>query len=272
MAEIRERFIDAAGIRTRALELGTGAPVLLLHGGGAGADSWGNWKGVMPELAKRFRVIAVDLVGFGKTDKPDPASFAYSQPARNDHIIAAIEALGLERASLVGNSMGGGTSLGVAMKRPDLVDKLVLMGSAGLTTKLNDAVRTILSFAPSRENMEKMIRVLTHDDFAIDPAMVEHRLALVGSPGTMPAYGATMKWIGEQGGLFYPEEDIRKVKHKTLVIAGKNDKVVTPDVNWRFAELLENSWLHMIPHCGHWAMIERPREFCEVTGWFLAEA
>jgi 2-hydroxy-6-oxo-6-(2'-aminophenyl)hexa-2,4-dienoate hydrolase len=271
MAEIRERFVDANGIRTRTLELGSGDPVILVHGGGAGADSWGNWKGVMPVLAKRAHVFAVDMLGFGKTEKPDPASFAYTQQARNDHLIATIEALGLGRASLVGNSMGGATSLGVAIKRPDLVHKLVLMGSGGLPLQMGESVRTILAFAPSRENMEKLIRVLTNDDFPIDPAMVEHRMSLVETPGTMPAYGATMRWVAENG-LVYPEDEIRKVKHKTLVIAGKNDKVVTPDVNWRFSELIENSWLHMIPRCGHWAMIERPDEFCAVTGWFLAEA
>ena len=271
MSEIRERFVDAAGIRTRVLELGSGDPVILIHGGGAGADAWGNWKGVIPTLAQRFHVLAVDMLGFGKTDKPDPAKFAYSQPARNDHMIAVIEALGLSTTSLVGNSMGGATSLGVAMKRPDLVAKLVLMGAGGLPLQMGESIRTILSFAPTRENMEKLIRVLTNDEFPIDPAMVEHRMSLVESPGTMPAYGATMKWVAENG-LVYPEDEIRKVKHKTLVIAGKEDKVVTPNVNWRFSELLENSWLHMIPHCGHWAMIERPREFCEVTGWFLAEA
>ena len=272
MPEIQERFVDAGGIRTRMLEIGSGEPLILVHGGGAGADAWGNWSGIMPAFAERgFRVIAVDMVGFGKTDKPDPASFVYSQSARNAHLIAFLEALGLKRASLVGNSMGGCTSLGVTMQRPDLVEKLVLMGSGGLPLQMGESVRTILSFAPSRENMEKLIRVLTNDEFPIDPKMVEHRLRLVESPGTMPAYGATMKWVAEHG-LVYPEDEIRKVKTKTLVIAGKNDKVVTPDVNWKFSELLENSWLHMIPHCGHWAMIERPREFLAVTCLFLAEA
>jgi 2-hydroxy-6-oxo-6-(2'-aminophenyl)hexa-2,4-dienoate hydrolase len=269
---MKEGFVDADGIRTRYLETGSGEPVVLVHGGGAGADAEGNWKTTLPLLAEGRRVIAVDMVGFGKTAKPDPAGFVYSQDARNDHMIAFLEAMGIRRASLVGNSMGGATSLGVAMKRPDLVDKLVLMGSGGLTMKISESVRVILAFSPTRENMEKLVRVLTNDDFEIDPAMIEHRLRLVESPGTMAAYGATMKWIGEQGGLFYPEEEIRKVKTKTLVIAGKDDKVVTPDVNWRFSELLENSWLHMIPRCGHWAMIERPREFSAVTGWFLSEA
>ena len=76
------RFVDAAGLRTHYLEAGSGAPLVLIHGGGAGADSVGNWKGSMPHLARHFKVIALDMVGFGDTAKPDPAGFEYSQAAR----------------------------------------------------------------------------------------------------------------------------------------------------------------------------------------------
>jgi 2-hydroxy-6-oxo-6-(2'-aminophenyl)hexa-2,4-dienoate hydrolase len=269
---MNERFVDAGGIRTRYFEDGEGAPVVLVHGGGAGADSRGNWKGCIPLLAHRFRVLAMDMVGFGGTEKPPPGEFQYTQDARVRHLIAFLEAVGVGRASLVGNSMGGATALGVAMKRPELADKLVLMGSAGLTTQISESIRVILSFAPSRENMEKLVRVLTSESFHVDPELIDYRLALTREPGTMEAYGATMKWVAEQGGLFYPEEEIRRVKNKTLVIGGKQDEVVPPETNWRFSELLENSWLHLIPHCGHWAMIEKPEEFSEVAGWFLANA
>jgi 2-hydroxy-6-oxo-6-(2'-aminophenyl)hexa-2,4-dienoate hydrolase len=158
------------------------------------------------------------------------------------------------------------------MKRPELVAKLILMGSAGLTTKISDSIRTIMSFAPSRENMEKLVRVLTHDRFQIDPELIDYRLKLTEQPGTMAAYGATMRWVGEQGGLFYPEEDLARIKHPTLIVGGKQDQVVPPEIAWRFSELLENSWLHLIPHCGHWAMIEHPGEFSDVTSRFLALA
>jgi 2-hydroxy-6-oxo-6-(2'-aminophenyl)hexa-2,4-dienoate hydrolase len=266
------KFVNAGNVKTAYLEEGIGDPVILVHGGGAGADSWGNWRTCIPLLARSFRVIAVDMLGFGKTDKPDPANFVYSQEARTKHLIDFIEAKKLDRASLVGNSMGGATALGVAMMRPELVDKLVLMGSAGLTTHISESIRTIMSFAPSRENMEKLVGVLTNENFKIDPELIDYRLSLADRPGTMAAYGATMKWIGQQGGLFYPEEEISRIKHKTLVVGGKQDKVVPPEIAWKFSEILENSWLHLIPHCGHWAMIEHPEEFSAVTSWFLSNA
>jgi 2-hydroxy-6-oxo-6-(2'-aminophenyl)hexa-2,4-dienoate hydrolase len=269
---MKDGFVDAGGIKTHYLEEGQGPPLILIHGGGAGADAFGNWRGCIPLFAPKFRVIAVDMLGFGKTDKPDPAKFTYDQDARNRHIAFFIEAMKLGKVNLIGNSMGGMTSLGVTMTRPELVDKLVLMGSAGIKAPVSESLRVIMGFSPTRENMEKLVKALTNDDFKVDPEMIDYRLKLSADPATSAAYGAIMKWIGQQGGLYYSEEPIAKVKHKTLIVGGKQDKVVPPSSNWRFFELIENSWLHLIPHCGHWAMIERPQEFSAVTSWFLHNA
>jgi 2-hydroxy-6-oxo-6-(2'-aminophenyl)hexa-2,4-dienoate hydrolase len=266
---MKERFVDAAGIRTRYLEAGEGAPIVLLHGGGAGADSRGNWQGCIPLLASRFRVLAMDMVGFGGTDKPPPAEFQYTQEARVRHLIEFLEGLRLGRASLVGNAMGGATALGVAMNRPELVDKLVLMGSAGLTTQISESRDPELRARPRKHGKA---------------GSRAHQRELPGRSGArrLPprAHSGARNhgglWrdheVGRRaGGLFYPEEEIRR-ENKTLVIGGKQDQIVPPETNWRFSQLLANSWLHLIPDCGHWAMIEKPEEFVEVAGWFLANA
>jgi 2-hydroxy-6-oxo-6-(2'-aminophenyl)hexa-2,4-dienoate hydrolase len=270
---MKDKFIDAGGIKTHYYEEGRGPSVILIHGGGAGADAFGNWRGSIPLFAEHFRVFAVDMLGFGQTDKPDPGKFVYSQETRTRHIASFIEALNVGKVNLVGNSMGGMTSLCVTMTRPELVEKLVLMGAAGIKAPLNESLRVIMGYSPTRENMVKLIKALTNDDFKVDPELVEYRLKLTMEPATSAAYGGIMKWIGEQGGLYIPNEsDIAKVKHKTLIVGGKNDKVVPPESNWRFSQLLENSWLHLIPGCGHWAMIERPQEFSAVTSWFINHA
>ena len=103
-------------------------------------------------------------------------------------------------------------------------------------------------------------------------AFLSSRVTFACWLSTMSAYGATMRWIAEQGGLFYPEEAIKQVKHKTLIVNGKQDKVVPPELGWKFSQLLENSWLYLIPQCGHWAMIEHPQEFCDMTTRFLSLA
>jgi 2-hydroxy-6-oxo-6-(2'-aminophenyl)hexa-2,4-dienoate hydrolase len=264
---IVEHYIDAKGVRTRYLESGSGTPVILIHGGGAGADSYGNWRNVIPALARRHRVIAVDMIGFGRTAKPEGT---YSQDRRIDHLTDFIEALGLGGpAVLVGNSMGGATALGVSVHRPDLVRALVLMGSAGLNVEISKELLPIVNYDFTREGMTRLIRALTNDRFEIDEDLVSYRFALAAEADTRRAYAATMGWIKEQGGLFYEEDFIRRVGVPTLVVNGKDDKVVPMASAFRFLQLIDDSWGYIIPHCGHWAMIEHPESFAEATLSFI---
>jgi 2-hydroxy-6-oxo-6-(2'-aminophenyl)hexa-2,4-dienoate hydrolase len=272
-AAIASQFADARGIRTHYLECGerSAPPLVLVHGGGAGANALGNWRGAMPALARRHRVIAVEMVGFGETDKPD-GGFEYSQPARNAHLADFLEALALGPVPLVGNSMGGATALGVAMERPELVAALVLMGSAGLNVEITPALAPILRYDFTMEGMRRLIDGLTGPRFTASDDIVRARYEDSIRPDARRAYEAAMKWIARQGGLFYPEERIAAVKAETLVVNGKHDRVVPLSCAYRFLELLENSRGYIVPHCGHWVMIEAPGEFASIVLHFLARA
>jgi 2-hydroxy-6-oxo-6-(2'-aminophenyl)hexa-2,4-dienoate hydrolase len=262
-------FVDAGGIRTHYLEAGDpkAPPVVLMHGGGAGADATGNWRHTIAHLARTHRVIAPDMVGFGQTAKPEP--FVYSQGARNQHLLDFFAALRLDRAALVGNSMGGATALGLAMTRPELVDRLVLMGSAGLNSEITEALKPIVFYDYTPAGMQKLIAALTGKRFKVSEELVQRRYEMSIDPDTRRAYTATMAWIREQGGLFYAEDDIRRVHAPTLVVNGKEDLVVPMRNAYRFLELLPNSWGYFIPHCGHWAMLEAPADFVAATTSFL---
>src|SRR3546814_12445234 len=111
------------------------------------------------------------MLGFGDTAKPN-GDFVYSQRARTNHLIAALDALDLGPAVLVGNSMGGATAIGVAVDRPDLVRRLVLMGSAGLVSRIDPALAPILNYDFTREGMVRLVEALTHDGFEIDRTSV----------------------------------------------------------------------------------------------------
>ena len=153
IAGAESRYIDVDGINTHYYEAGAGEALILLHGGGGGADSFGNWRGCLNSFAEHYHVFAIDMIGFGFTDKPDPQDYSYTQQARNEHIIAVIETLGLPLVSLIGNSMGGSTSMGVAIERPDLVNKLVLMGSAGVRAPITDELKSIMNYDYSTDGM-----------------------------------------------------------------------------------------------------------------------
>jgi 2-hydroxy-6-oxo-6-(2'-aminophenyl)hexa-2,4-dienoate hydrolase len=272
MSDFSSRHVDAGGVRTHYLEAGQGEPLILLHGGGAGADSVGNWKSTISQFSRHFRTLAMDMVGFGETGKPDPASFAYSQSARVQHLRDFLDAVNIQRASIVGNSMGGATAIGLAVDDPQRVKRLVLMGSAGLNTSLHADLMPVINYDFTREGMVRLIRALTNERFVPDPGLVDYRLQKSLEPQTRAAYGATMKWIKEQGGLFYPPQFIARVACPTLVINGKDDKVVPLANAYRFLELIPDSWGYIVPHCGHWAMMERPREFVRACLEFLRES
>ena len=263
------RYADVNGITTHYYEAGAGEALILLHGGGAGADSFGNWRGCLNSFAEHYHVYAVDMIGFGFTGKPDPRDYAYTQHARNEHIIAVIETLGLASVNLIGNSMGGCTSMGVAVERPDLVNKLVLMGSAGVRAPITDELKAIMNYDYTTDGMVRIVRGLTNPDFAFDDELINYRHSLSVREDTKRAYNAVMGWIRDQGGLYYEDEYMARISHKTLVVNGKLDKVVPLSSAYRLLELIENSWGYIIPECGHWAMIEKPQQFAAATLSFL---
>ena len=127
--------IDAGGHRLRVHTCGpSGAPAIVwLHGSGPGVSALSNWEHLLPRFAPAYRSIAPDILGFGDSEHPDPAPAGmldYTR-LRAESVLALLAALGIEKAHLVGNSMGGMIALTVALAAPERVDRLVLMGSGG---------------------------------------------------------------------------------------------------------------------------------------------
>jgi len=114
-------------IVTHYHDVGAGAPLLLLHGSGPGVSAMANWRHTMGPLAEHFRVLAPDMVGFGYTSRPD--GIVYGPDTWLAHVVGFLDALGIERAHVIGNSLGARIALGLALQHPDRVDRLVLYGS-----------------------------------------------------------------------------------------------------------------------------------------------
>jgi 2-hydroxy-6-oxo-6-(2'-aminophenyl)hexa-2,4-dienoate hydrolase len=263
------RDAEFGGHQTRFLVAGEqGKPFVLVHGGGAGADCEGNWADVIERLAPGFRVFAPDMVGFGHSAKPGPDTFAYDQAERESHLAAFIEELDVGPVVLVGNSMGGLTALGVARDRPELVERLILMGSAGIPVPQSDQLQTIMDYDFTVPGMARIVASLTGGRYAPPPGMVDYRHSLSVQPDTRAAYKAITGWMKARGGLQIDEALIQAVKVPTLVVAGKDDGVVPVTCAYRFLELIPQSRGYIMPDCGHWPMIERPAEFTDVIARF----
>jgi len=268
MATPESKYIDAGGIRTRYIEMGEGEPLILVHGGGAGADGVSNFAHCLPTYAKHMRAIAVDMVGFGETDKPDPATFEYTQGARTQHLIDFIEAMGFDKVNLIGNSMGGTTTTGVALKRPDLVNKMVLMGAAvnmapADMKERREVMAPVLSYDFTMEGMQRILDSLTHS-FKASEEQLRYRFEASTRPESIAANKAIMGWVG-QNGLCYSDEELASLQCPVLVTAGKNDIMVPLHKSFQLLEQIPHSIGYILPNCGHWIMIEYPEEFTTVT-------
>lgn len=265
-----KNYVQTGSFRTHYLEAGKGEPLVLIHGGGPGADSYGNWMSCMPMLAQHFHVYAYDMVGFGGSDAPDPETFEYSMDARARQLIDFIEALQLGgKVSVIGNSMGGAAALGATMMKPDLIKDMVLMGSAGLTTSISPAIAKLVHYDFTLEGMQQVATALAYPGFSISEDMVKYRYEMTQKEGVRRGTAATQAWVKNHGGLWYEESDLAKVQTRTLVFHGKNDPVVPVTTAYRFLELLENSHGYILPKCGHWAMLEHPEVFSRVCIEFL---
>lgn len=263
--------IVAGGLRTNYHDLGRGAPVLMIHGSGPGVSAYANWRSAMPVLAQSRRVIAPDMTGFGFTDRP--ASAVYTMDNWVAQAIGLIDALDLPQVDLVGNSFGGALSLALAIRHPQRVRRLVLMGAAGISFPLTPALDAVWGYEPSFENMRTVM-----DWFAFDRNLVTDELARLRyeasiRPGFQESYTAMFpaprqRWIEA---LASREEDIRRLPHETLVIHGREDQVLPLSNSITLSQWIPRSQLHVFGRCGHWTQIEHAARFAQLVGNFLAE-
>ncbi|MBO9679708.1 MAG: alpha/beta fold hydrolase [Acidovorax sp.] len=264
--------IVADGIRTNYHDVGSGDPVLLIHGSGPGVSAWANWRLVMPALSERARVIAPDMVGFGCSERPD--GFVYGMDAWVRQAVGLLDALGIERTDLVGNSFGGGLALALAIRHPGRVRRLVLMGSVGVPFRITPGLDAVWGYTPSFENMRAIM-----DCFAWDRALVNDELARLRyeasiRPGFQESFAAMFpaprqRWVDA---LASAEQDIRRLPHETLIVHGREDRVIPLSNAYTLAEWIAKAQLHVYGRCGHWTQIEHAARFARLVGDFLAEA
>lgn len=266
------REIVAAGYRTNLHDQGEGFPVLLIHGSGPGVTAWANWRGIIPQLAQHRRVIAPDMLGFGYSERP--ADARYSQQRWVEHAIGVLDALGIEQTDIVGNSFGGGLALALAIRHPERVRRLVLMGSVGVSFPITQGLETAWGYTPSLANMRQLLDLFAYDRNLVNDELAELRYQASIRPGFQESFAAMFPPPRQNGvdDLASDEADIRALPHEALVIHGREDRIIPLEASLRLAELLPNSQLHVFGHCGHWTQIEHAGRFARLVEDFLAEA
>jgi pimeloyl-ACP methyl ester carboxylesterase len=262
--------VDANGVKTNYLEGGDGPAVVLVHGSGPGVTAYANWRLVIPELAKQFRVIAPDMVGFGFSERPADAD--YSVQTWANQVVGLLDALGLEKASIVGNSFGGAIALRVATQHPDRVERLVLMGSMGVDFPITEGLDRVWGYTPSFENMRRVLDVFAYNRDLVPDELAEVRYRASMQPGFQESYASMFpaprqRWVDA---MRTSDEEIRNIAHETLVVHGREDQVIPLTTSLALLKLIDRAQLHVYPHCGHWTQIERSADFNRLVRDFLA--
>lgn len=251
-------------------EAGDGHPLVLVHGGGPGASAWSNYHPNLPTLAKKYRVLAIDLPGWGKSQ-----SVMYEQRDNSGVLAEFLEALGIKKAAVVGNSMGGSSCIRLAYERPDLISHLITMGSASGVPGMFDAgglsegVRALEAayFEPGAPTMRRFISTMAFDQGIVTDAFVEERVrAVLARPdhieGWKSGHGKPMVRIDQ---LKLPS-----IAVPTLLMHGRDDRTVNFTSALHLARAIPDSRVLIVNRCGHWVQLEHSAEFNRTVDSFIS--
>ena len=260
------RDLEAGGRRVRYLDLGTGegAPIVLIHGFGADLNTW---MFTQPALAERRRTIALDLPGHGGSVKEVGAGDA---AALTDAADAALDALHIDRAHLVGHSMGGAIAAALALRRPAVAASLTLIASAGLGPEINAAFIDGFVKAERRREAQDVLKLLVYDPSLVSRTMVEDLLRYKRLDGVAAALATIARvWFaaGRQAVNLGPQ--LGAIKSPLQIVWGREDRIIPV----AHAEAVNgNVTVHIVEGAGHLPHMEKSGEVNRLIERFIAAA
>ena len=259
------KFVTVFGARIHYVDVGAGPTVILLHGL---ADDVGVWGSVMPALAAKHRVIALDQVGFGRSDKP---SLSYRVNTLVDFLDGFLNELKIDRVSLVGNSFGGWIAAAFTLAHPERVKRLVLCDAAGygtLAQTMDGRALSALKLA-SRDDIRYLGPLTFHHKRFYENANVD--LAFRQRVAAGDSYTISQVLDSLTHGEDVLDNRLALIKQPTLVLWGREDKLIPLSFGERFHKEIAGSRLRIIDNCGHMPHVECPKEFTTAALQFLSE-
>ncbi len=211
------------------------------------------------------------MVGFGYTERP--ADARYTMDSWVSHAVDLLDALDIERASIIGNSFGGGLALALAVRHPARIDRLVLMGSSGIDFEITPGLEAVWGYEPSHENMRELIELFAYDQSIVTDDLVHMRYEASVRPGYQESYAKMFPAPRQRHvrALACDEDALRALDNETLIVHGREDRIVPLDSSIRLHALIPRSQLHVFGRCGHWTQIEQNVRFCRLVRDFLAD-
>ena len=271
--ENTSRFVQAGAVKVHYHEAGAGPVLLCIHGGAPGAFGWGNFGRNLEALSRHFRTLIVDLPGYGLSDKPQingPRTSFYAQT-----FLAMLQALGIERAHVLGMATGGSVALKMAIDFPQAVDRLVVISSPGGLSLFQPSPPkppTHNYYAPPGPSMERMranLELLVHDPAVLTEDVVRERYEASIDPEFMEK--APEGKGGAGGSNIEPLwQDLHRIRAQTLVIWGKNNQTLNYDNALFMLNRIPDVRVHIHGKCGLWVPYEKMQEFNSNVIGFLS--
>jgi len=287
MAEtkVRSRWVVANGVKTHFSEAGgEGKAIVMLHGGGHGSSGLSGMGGLMAELAGDYVMYAPDSVGgYGLTDPnaPTPRGLLH----RVDHTRDFVDALCLDKFTIMGNSQGAWAAAQYAILNPDRVEKVILVSSLtigqaiGLDQRPTDAMKALQSYDGTREAMKRMLEGLIVDKSRITDELIDRRQAAATRPGGMEAMDRFLKASGaiRKNPLFARQMDMKETLPllaktiPTIFIWGEQDPFALPETGKRIEKAIPDIKFHWVAQAGHQVQTDKPKEVATIIRNFVGK-
>jgi pimeloyl-ACP methyl ester carboxylesterase len=265
------KTVAVDGIRTSYVEAGAGPPVLFIHGLGGFKE---NWEDTLPAFSGRFRAIALDLPGFGRSEKPD---VPYGPPWFAAFVVKFLGTLGIPRAHLVGQSMGGHIASILGANHPDVADRIILVDPTGVRGQALAAqspiqpemIEAMGPFNPGEDFVRMYVEMQFFKQGDYTEKLVQRALADFELGENEARFHAFLKSL--RALIAHDMEPrYREIAAPSLVVWGENDAIVPIEHAGIIAAALPRGKKALFPACGHCPMIEQPEAFNRIALEFLA--
>ena len=188
--------------------------------------------------------------------------------------VGLLDALEIEKAAVVGNSFGGALALALAIRAPRRVRRLVLMGSVGVPFPITPGLDAVWGYQPSFESMRALLDLFAYSRELVNDELAQLRYEASIRPGFQESFAAMFpaprqRWVNAMASA---EADIRALPHETLIVHGREDRIIPLENSLTLTQWIPNAQLHVFGHCGHWTQIEHSARFNRLVEDFFAEA
>jgi pimeloyl-ACP methyl ester carboxylesterase len=271
-ASLQSKFVTVEGVRLHYQELGSGYPVICIHGAGPGASAESNFKLNTGAFAEKFRAVLYDMPQYGQS-----AKIVLTEPRLkyNARILNGfLTELNIDKAHIVGNSMGGQVGMKFGIDYPDRLSRLVIIGSGGVAPIFVpspvEGVKMIARYykgdGPSREKLRELLQTILYDASFLTEETFEERYQASIDPETVELFAKRQQEMPREN----LGPDLHKLKAKLLAVWGMDDRFGALDGGLQITRTVPDGQMHIFTRCGHWAQVEHAAEFNRLAVDFLS--